>query len=211
MLHRTCVLVAWLVAGVLLGASCVSCTAPSPSNSLPHGGSAPAPGSQSLSDAQISAWLTAIQRYYQQAAAETVPQSALRACYLLTSRQVDADLSHPAQPWYVQGPLLGSPPRVDPSSLECVISAPGKGVSLGTAYGDAGASVRIHTAASHVRATAQPHRDIAIPGTGWFMEYSAWHLRQPTDAEIEWVVDDVMHNLAAPPPEQPPAAFLPGH
>jgi hypothetical protein len=212
MRRRTCVLVAGFLATLLLGSACIGCSASAPSNPadpLPHGGSSPEPSRQVLSDAQIAAWLTAIQRYYQLAETNTVPQNALQACYLLTRAQVDSDLSHPAAPWYLQGPLLPSPPRVDHNSLECVVSRPASGVSLGTAYGDSGGGIRIHTAASPARPS--PHREAAIPGTSWSLDYTAWHERQPTDAELQWVLNDVLRNLAVPPPQQPPSAFLSTH
>ncbi|HJP78987.1 MAG TPA: hypothetical protein VJ914_32235 [Pseudonocardiaceae bacterium] len=185
-------------AGLLLASGCAACTAPTsnPPSPLPHGGSAPPTSREPLSDGQITQWLAAIQRYYQLAEANSVPRSALRACYLVTRGQAEADLSHPASPWYLQGPLLGSPPRVDPNALECVLSGPATGVGLGTAYGDAGCSIRIHTAASPTSAPTSTRRETAIPGTSWFVDYTAWHRRQPTGAELEWVVNDLVHNLA---------------
>ncbi|QUQ63951.1 hypothetical protein [Kutzneria sp. CA-103260] len=186
----------------LLGAACGQ-----PADiALPHNGSAPPTQQTTLSDAQIAAWQTAIQNYRQQAQAQKVPHAALQACFLLTAAQVDADLSHPAQPWWIVGTLAASLPAADPNSARCLLTTPAHDLSAGTSGGDTGAYIALHTGPGVGLDTATPHLSTPLPGTHWTLDYSAWHRRVPTAAELAWVVRDLVANLATP---RPPSAYLP--
>jgi hypothetical protein len=175
---------------------------------LPHGGGVPPVQQAALSDGQVAAWQTAIQGYRRQAQAQQAPHAALQACFLLTAAQVDADLAHPAAPWWIVGTLAASPPPADPNSVRCLLTASEQNLSAGTSGGDSGAYIVLRTGAGTGIDAGTPHMSVPLPGTQWILDYSAWHLRSPTAAEVAWLVRDLVANLAATPPTTPPAAYL---
>lgn len=131
-----------------------------------------------LGDRQVERWVTVVDHYAGAHAGAT--------CYLLTRSQLRADVAHPDGRWAIfaqtfdqtnGGSFFGPP------STQCSIIEGSTTQLTGPGLAEVGLADQFIKGSEY----GAPYREVQLPGTSWYLTYTAWDRRRPSSSEMQRV------------------------